>query len=288
MVARLLTKQQVISLLQELAKSGWIKSHRPLNAGGIGNTLDSLLGLPENNLPIQDTAQWEMKTHRIGSSALLTLFHMEPEPRAEKIVTSLLLPKYGWPDRSRKNELSFRQTLQATHSTDRGFRIHVDRTSEKVTVHFDKNLVDARHKEWLDTVANRGGLAELRPQPYWQFQDLFLKASVKLLNTFHVEAETRRTKKEEYFRLARVFVLQGFYPDHFVLAIEKGNLMVDFDARSHHNHGTKFRLRQKSVPNLYRYADLISLSTDGQGTTSVVREPSGTYSAAENKQPRLL
>lgn len=288
MAARLLTKQQVISLLQELAKSGWIKSLRPLNAGGIGNTLDSLLGLPENNLPIQDTAQWEMKTHRIGSSALLTLFHMEPEPRDQKIVTSLLLPRYGWPDQSRKNELSFRQTLQVSHSTDRGFGILVDRSNEKVTVYFDKTLVDPRHKEWLNSVTSRGGLAQLNPQPYWQFKGLFLKASVKLLNTFHVEAETRRTKKEEYFKLARVLVLQGFDPDRFVLALEKGDLLVDFDARSHHNHGTKFRLRQDAVPNLYRYADIVLLSPGGHEIRTVVREQSGTYSVADRGQRRLF
>lgn len=288
MAARLLTKQQVIALLQGMAKSGWIRSQRPLNAGGIGNTIDSLLGLPENNLPIADTAQWEMKTHRVGSSSLLTLFHMEPEPRNQKIVTDLLLPRYGWPDQSRKNELSFRQTLQATHPTDRGFGITVDRVNEKITVFFDKSLVNTRHKEWLLTVQDRAGLSQLNPQPYWQFKSLFLKASTKLLNTFHVETETRRTKKEEYFRLVSVLVLQGFDPDRFVAALEKGDLLVDFDARSHHNHGTKFRLRQDSVPKLYRYADSISLLANKESAPPTVREEMAKYSIEDSGQPRLL
>src|SRR4030066_971178 len=105
MEARLLTKQQVIEKLKQAKEMGWIKSLRPLNSGGIGNTIDSLLGLPENNLPISDTAQWELKTHRVASSSLLTLFHMEPEPRIQKIVINILLPKYGWPDQSRADEL---------------------------------------------------------------------------------------------------------------------------------------------------------------------------------------
>jgi hypothetical protein len=29
------------------------------------------------------------------------------------------------------------------------------------------------------------------------------------------------------------------------------NVLVDFDARTGHNHGTKFRLRQNARPNLY-------------------------------------
>ncbi|MBI4295899.1 MAG: MvaI/BcnI restriction endonuclease family protein, partial [Chloroflexi bacterium] len=132
MAIRFLTKEQLIAKLRNLAQSGWTKSLRPLNAGGIGNTIDSLLGLTENNLPISDTAQWELKTHRLGSSSLLTLFHMEPEPRSQRVVTNVLLPKYGWPDQIRKGELSFRQTIQAARPSDRGFGISVDEKAEKV------------------------------------------------------------------------------------------------------------------------------------------------------------
>ncbi|MBI4594885.1 MAG: MvaI/BcnI restriction endonuclease family protein [Candidatus Tectomicrobia bacterium] len=260
MVIRFLTKQQMVTRLQELAQSGWIKSLRPLNSGGIGNTIDSLLGLPENNLPISDTAQWELKTHRIGSSSLLTLFHMEPEPRNAKLVVNTLLPKYGWPDQSRANELSFRQTIQAAHPSDRGFGIKVDRAKDRVLVYFDPILVDQRHTAWLDTVRIRAGAGQLQPQPYWQFKDLFLKASTKLLKAFYVEAVAKRSEEAEYFNLVRVQVLQGFDLDKFVSAIESGAVLIDFDARSHHNHGTKFRLRQESIPNLYRYVDIVPLT----------------------------
>ena len=30
-----------------------------------------------------------------------------------------------------------------------------------------------------------------------------------------------------------------------------GDLLVDFDARTGHNHGTKFRLRKNAIINLY-------------------------------------
>ncbi len=247
----------MIAKLQNLAHLGWIKSIRPLNSGGIGNSIDSLLGLPENNLPISDTAQWELKTHRLKSSSLLTLFHMEPEPRQEKVVINILLPKYGWPDQSRANELSFRQTIQATHLSDRGFGLKIDRDAEKVYVHFNPAQVDQRHKEWLDTVKTRVGLGLLYPQPYWQFKELFLKASTKLLNAFYVEADAKHEKDGEYFKIVKIHVLQGFDLNHFIDAIENSVVLVDFDARTHHNHGTKFRLRQDSVPKLYRYVDAV-------------------------------
>ena len=33
--------------------------------------------------------------------------------------------------------------------------------------------------------------------------------------------------------------------------MEEGKLLVDFDARTGHNHGTKFRLQQNCLPMLY-------------------------------------
>jgi hypothetical protein len=37
-------------------------------------------------------------------------------------------------------------------------------------------------------------------------------------------------------------------------AFQQGNVLVDFDARTGHNHGTKFRLRQNYLPMLYEEA----------------------------------
>ena len=255
MARQLLTKEQMIDRLDAIAKKGWIRSLRPLNSGGIGNTIDSLLGLEENNLPIADTAQWEMKSHRSNSASLLTLFHMEPEPKKERIVPKLLLPKYGWPDQTRPGEFSFRQTLRATEPTDRGFGLTVDDEGEEVNVYFNAELADARHQAWLQTVQERIGLGPLNPAPFWQMQSLFLKASTKMLNTFYVETHTRRQEKDEFFAVARVQVLQGFSIDRFIVALRQGNAFIDFDARTKHNHGTKFRLRQNIVPSLYQYAD---------------------------------
>lgn len=256
MAFRRVTKEQMIELLRELKERGWIASLRPLNSGGIGNTIDALLGFPENNLPIADTAQWELKSHRVGSSSLLTLFHMDPEPTDQSVVPRILLPGYGWPAGPRHpGELSFRQTLRATAPTDRGFGLVVDRIQEKVLVYFDATKVQDRHGEWLESVQKRTGLGALRPEIYWTFRDLFRKASTKMLNSFYVDAEARKEKQEEFFRIVRVLVLEGFDIDRFAGAIEAGSALVDFDARTGHNHGTKFRLRQSVVPLLYRYSD---------------------------------
>jgi len=46
-------------------------------------------------------------------------------------------------------------------------------------------------------------------------------------------------------------MLQKFSIDKFVKALEENKALVDFDARTGHNHGTKFRLHQNFLPELY-------------------------------------
>lgn len=251
------TKESLIEKLQEIKKMGWIKSVRSGNVGGIGNTLESLLGITENNLPIPNASEWELKCQRINTSSLTTLFHMEPSPRAMNIVPNILLKKYGWShnlagSQYPKGEMSFRQTISCLNRSDRGFMIKIDKKEQKVLVTFDSNTVDERHKEWLKSVKQRIGLQELDPQPYWGFKDLFHKAGTKLLNCFYVQADSKSEDKVEYFNYEKALMLQEFDLDKFLTALEKGDILVDFDARTGHNHGTKFRLRQNALPNLYK------------------------------------
>ena len=76
--------------LQEIKEMGWIRNQRPGNAGGVGNTLEDLLDVAENNLQLPDFGDWELKSQRAETGSLLTLFHCEPKPRNARIV-----PKTG-------------------------------------------------------------------------------------------------------------------------------------------------------------------------------------------------
>lgn len=48
--------------LQEIKEMGWVKNQRPGNAGGVGNTLEDLLDVAENNLQLPDFGNWELKS----------------------------------------------------------------------------------------------------------------------------------------------------------------------------------------------------------------------------------
>lgn len=245
------TKEELIENLEQIKEKGWIPNARPGNVGGIGNTLEDLLGIEENNLPIPNAAEWELKCQRIGSSSLTTLFHMEPSPRALRFVPNIFLPLYGWEHHTIPNEMSFRQTINGLSRTDRGFKVVIDRNARKILISFNYDAVTTRHSDWLKSVEERVGLGELNPQPFWGFNDLYHKAGTKLLNCFYIRAEVKREGGNEYFWYRDIIILQEFSFDNFLKAIDEGFLLVDFDARTGHNHGTKFRLRQDKLPYLY-------------------------------------
>ena len=259
----LITKEELISKLREVREMGWIKNARPGNAGGVGNTLEDLLGIVENNLPIPNAAEWELKCQRANTSSLTPLFHMEPSPRAVRFVPNMLLPLYGWNhdsagDRYPITEKSFRQTISGAGRSDRGFMVQIDRAERKVLISFDSSSVSSRHSEWLASVEERvGNLNELSTQPYWGFDDLCHKAGTKLINCFYIRAKTKRIDQQEQFLYDEIFMLQKFSIDGFLDLIEEGHMYVDFDARTGHNHGTKFRLKQNFLSELYEEQTVI-------------------------------
>lgn len=262
MEPKIYTKQSLIEKLKEIANMGWIPNGRVGNHGGIGNTLEDLLGIQENNLPIPNAAEWELKAQCLDSSSLTTLFHMEPSPRAIRFVPQVLLPKYGWAHKEdgkkyANGEKSFRQTIHGLSRSDRGFMVKIDRQERKVLISFDSGAVDIRHKDWLESVKKRIGLGELDPQPYWGFDDLEHKAGTKLLNAFYVQAEIKKEDGKEFYKYSKVMMLQKFSFEGFLKALEEGVVLVDFDARTGHNHGTKFRMRQNALPLLYEKSTTI-------------------------------
>ena len=88
---KLISKEELIEKFKEIEAKGWIKcpSKRKNNDGSVGNLLEDLLGIPENNLPIPNAAEWELKAQRAETSSLVTLCHQEPSPRAAKLVPDI-------------------------------------------------------------------------------------------------------------------------------------------------------------------------------------------------------
>ena len=119
---------------------------------------------------------------------------------------------------------------------------------------FDVTKVDTADPEintWLTTVEKRVGLGPINPEPYWGFEDLKYAIGEKLKNCFYVIADTKIENGHEFFAYKKLLILSDFSFEKFLTCVESGNLLIDFDARTGHNHGTKFRLKQNCFPMLY-------------------------------------
>lgn len=251
------TKNELIEKLNNVRNMGWIENTRRGNHGSVGNVLEDILEIPENNLAVANSGEWELKARRRKSSALITLLHSEPSPRNARLVPSLLLPCYGWPHQKAgtehpDTEMSFRQTINCKSYSDRGFIVRINNDEGKIEVGFNASEVRGHHHAWLDSVLKRvGHSGELNPVPYWGFRDLAARLGAKLLNCFFVSADVKHENKKEYYKYDEILMLETFSMDGFLKALQDGYVYVDFDARTGHNHGTKFRVRGVNIPLLY-------------------------------------
>lgn len=243
--------------LKEIKNMGWIRNRRQGNAGGVGNTLEDLLDIAENNLQLPDFGDWELKSQRAQTGSLLTLFHSEPKPRNARIVPQILLPLYGWTHQDAgtiytANERSFRQTINSTSCSDRGFIVNLDWNTERIFISFNYQMIDNRHAEWRRVIRDSLGTGDINPNPYWTFADISQKLKSKLNNLLYVKAETRSISGEEYFRYNDIEAYVEPSLERFLQLVEAGAIYVDFDARTGHNHGTKFRIKPARKTDLYQ------------------------------------
>ena len=127
----------------------------------------------------------------------------------------------------------------------------VDYDMQRVFVSFDWTMVDGRHSYWLEGVKSAAGTGSIEPQPYWDFACIDETLGKKLCNLMYVRADTKRENGVEYFKYNELEAYVDPTLENFLNLLERGEIFVDFDARTGHNHGTKFRIKQGAKTNLY-------------------------------------
>jgi hypothetical protein len=245
------SREDLLNRLVGLSQIGWIQTRHQVNDGLVGNTLEDFLNIKENNLTLPDAGKYELKSQRMETSSLTTLFHFDPYPRHPvSVVTKVLGPVYGWPHEELKGEWSFRVTMYGNGYTNRGFKIRIDDEHDRLIVEFNPEKVDDSRKQWLLRVLEKGG-KELKPQPYWPLDELRKKAQEKISNTIYVHAESRKRGDFEEFKYDEAILYEGLDFEKFKKGLIDGLIFVDFDARKGHNHGTKFRMKQGTLQHLF-------------------------------------
>lgn len=219
----IITYQEIITKLEQIKDSGYIKTHRSGNTG-IGKTLEDLLGIEENNIPSPNAAMMELKSARKNSPSMLTLFTKSPLPRK---ANSVLLGRFGYESARGNNRKELHTTVNAVR-----FNQLRGQPCFKINVENDK----------LNLVAYQNEIVA-----YWDKGTLQRSFETKLPKLLYVKAEARGTGADEEFWFNEAWLLGGFNFESFLALLRDGVILVDIrigqysDGRTH-DHGTAFRV----------------------------------------------
>lgn len=225
---------------QKIVDMGWIRTHRS-GPTGIGKTLEDLLGIEENNFDAPDFGEYELKSCRMNSGSMLTMFTLSPQPRGAN--TALRL-KYGYSSQAYSNS---EKVLHATLSGNRFTSIANTGHQLKFLCRPDGIYIESEN-----------GIENI----YWSRENLKKQFEKKYKNKFvYAKAESRGCDKLEEFRFMSAWEVSGFNYDSFSKLLENGNIYIDLrigqyhggikDGRTH-DHGTAFRIRESDQPLLFK------------------------------------
>ena len=238
---------QLKETLSDINGRGYIVSLRKGNTG-IGYTLETLLGVAENNLRSPDLANIELKetslgvaennltysdvgnielkSRRIKSTSLLTMFTFNDS--IWKIEQAELIREYGY----YKDGRWALYTTAKSKPNKRGFYVKVEQDHVRL-YHID-------------------GLCAIE----WQLDPLIDDLKNKFSNVLLVEAESRKVGENEEFWYKEAHLLTGIIVEKFLEYIQNGTIAIDL--RMHinkngavRNHGTGFRLHRRYLNSCF-------------------------------------
>lgn len=215
---------------------GWIRTHRS-GPTGIGKTLEDLLGIVENNIDGPDFGEYELKSCRINSQSMLTMFTKTPQPPRSN---TYLREKYGYSSSAYDND------EKVLHSTLTAARfVPIADTGKKLRIVCESNKISIASETEIENV-------------FWDRKSLKMAFERKYKNKFvYAKAECRGSGACEEFYFKEAYEVSGFDYDAMINLLEEGKIFIDLrigqypDGRTH-DHGTGFRIREVDQPLLFK------------------------------------
>ena len=234
------TLEDFINEFTKIKEQGWIRTHRS-GPTGIGKTLEDLLGIPENNLDEPDFGEYELKSCRLDSQSMLTMFTRAPQPSR---ANTYLREKYGYSSNAYDND---EKVLHATLSADRFTTI--SNTGNKLKIWCDIDGIYILSQDGRENV-------------FWSKEALKRCFEKKYKNKFvYAKALSRGNGANEEFHFVEAYEVSGFNYEAFIDLLEAGKIYVDLRIGQYHNgknkgkthdHGTGFRIRENDQYLLFK------------------------------------
>lgn len=234
------TLAEFIEKYKQICNMGWIQTHRS-GPTGIGKTLEDLLGIIENNIDGPDFGEYELKSCRLNSNSMLTIFTKTPQPKG---AADTLRTTFGYSSEAYDND---EKVLHSTLSADRYVAVANTGHSLKIVCSTTK----------ISIVAEDG-----KEYAYWTKEQLKTAFEKKYKGKFvYAKAESRGNGSNEEFRFVEAYEVSGFDYDTFVSLLEQGKIYIDLRIGQYHDgikkgqthdHGTGFRIKENDQSLLFK------------------------------------
>jgi len=221
-----MTINQFIKKFNKIKKMGFVPSTRR-GPTGIGHTLETLLGIKENNIALSDIKEAELKAHRSSSNNLITLFTFNNKCWVMKPLDAV--KKYGSEDRNGRLGLYYTMSLKPNSAG-----LFLDISQKEISV---------KHKSGKIVAT-------------WNLQKLTERFMQKIPAMVFVAAFVEERDGKEYFKFYRAQLMQGTSPDLLKNQFREENILVDLRLHDKgtmaRNHGTGFRVYEDKLPLLFK------------------------------------
>ena len=234
------TLAEFIEKFSQICDMGWIKTHRS-GPTGIGKTLEDLLGIVENNIDGPDFGDYELKSCRLDSNSMLTIFTKTPQPQG---AANTLRMTFGYSSDAYDND---EKVLHSTLSADRFVPVADTGHSLKVSYSDSK----------ISIIAEDG-----KEYESWTRDKLKEAFEKKYKGKFvYAKAHSRGSGANEEFKFVEAYEVSGFDYDAFVSLLEQGKIYIDLRIGQYHggakdgqthDHGTGFRIKEKDQHLLFK------------------------------------
>jgi hypothetical protein len=221
-----MTIEEFKTKFREIKSKGFIPTTRR-GPTGIGHTLETHLGISENNEAHPDVEGAELKAHRTKGNSLITLFTFNN--KVWKMPPLEAVKKYGSLDKDGRLGLYYTMSLKPNSA---GLFLDVQQTEISVR-HISGQVVAT-----------------------WQLQILADRLMQKMPALLFVSAFTEERDGVEYFHFYRAQLMKGTSPELLADQFREENILVDLRLHDKgtmaRNHGTGFRTYEDKLPLLFQ------------------------------------
>ena len=227
--------RELLGLLQNIGKSGWVKTKR-LGDTGVGYTLEELLGIAANSSRAPDYKGVEIKSSR-KRSVNQTLFGKTPDWKKSRLKSSLQILEERGRFSTEKNRKQLFHSIYAHKQNSYGLQLEVC-TEESLLKQYC-NIADRREDDVL-----------------WEISILQDALRKKHRQTFWVKSQTRIIDHTEEFLYHEGVYTRGPNIEALPLLLEAGDVFVDYTIKQNPNGSAKdqgylFRMKKNNLDVLF-------------------------------------